>query len=170
MKRIYALLLTAVIFTACDDWLDINKDPNNPVDVTPDRVLPAAQVQTAFILGKDLNLQTLAIMQHLAGTNNQLLSYDTYFFNGTEADNVWLSIFSGALLDLKRIEQMAESNQDVFFGAIAKIQSAYLFGIATDLYGDIPFSESLQDIDIVAPSFDTQEQIYNGLLARLDEA
>ena len=96
--------MSALVTTGCDNWLDINNDPNNPVDVTPDRILPAAQVNTAFILGKDLNLQTGAIVQHLAGTNNQLLSYDLYAFNGTEADNVWLGIFAGALLDLKNIQ------------------------------------------------------------------
>ncbi len=171
MKRIYIIILFgALSITGCNDWLDINNDPNNPVDVTPDRILPATQVNTAFILGKDLNLQTLAIVQHLAGTNNQLLSYDTYFFNGTEADNVWLGIYAGALQDLKKIMDISEESGDVGFGAIAKIQAAYLFGLTTDLYGDIPFSQSLQDIDIVAPEFDTQANIYGGVISMLEEA
>lgn len=170
MKKILAILLMGtLITTGCDNWLDINNDPNNPVDVTADRILPATQVNTAFILGKDLNLQTGAIVQHLAGTNNQLLSYDLYAFNGTEADNVWLGIFAGALLDLKNIQDIS-GEEDVFFSSIAKIQTAYLFGIATDLYGDIPFDEALQDIDIVSPEFDTQEAIYTGLIGMLQEA
>jgi hypothetical protein len=171
MKNIFAILLIMTLgVTGCDNFLDINDDPNNPVDVSADRILPAVQVNTAFILGKDLNLQTGALVQHLAGTNNQLLSYDLYAFNGTEADNVWLGIFAGALLDLKKIEEISEPNEDVGYSAIAKIQSAYLFGVATDLYGDIPFEQALQDINIVTPEFDTQEDIYNSLIASLQEA
>ncbi len=170
MKSNYIFLLVSLLlFTGCEDWLDINNDPNNPVDVSPDRILPAAQVNTAFIMGKDLNLQTLAIVQQLAGTNNQLLSYDTYFFNGTEADNVWFGIYAGALLDFKKISETA-SDDDALYQAISDIHMAYLFGVTTDLYGDVPFQESLQDIDIVAPVFDDQSMIYDGILGMLENA
>ena len=55
MKNIlkYAFLLLATLFMAsCEDLLDVNDDPNNPVSVTPDLVLPTAQVYTANEIGR----------------------------------------------------------------------------------------------------------------------
>ncbi len=46
---------------------------------------------------------------------------------------------------------------------------AWLFHIVTDAYGDIPYSEALQDINnmIVQPKYDTQEAVYRDLLKEL---
>lgn len=90
MKKIHIIFIVSILFSfGCEDWLDINDNPNSPVDVQANLILPAAQVNVAFTISNDLNRQTSALVQHYAGTLNQLLDYDTYNFNGTEADNAW---------------------------------------------------------------------------------
>jgi len=46
-----------------------------------------------------------------------------------------------------------------------------MFSFMTDAYGDLPYSEATKaKEDINYPKFDTQEEIYNGILAELEEA
>jgi len=35
-------IMVIVLFTGCEDWLDINTDPNNPSEINIQQVLPGA--------------------------------------------------------------------------------------------------------------------------------
>jgi hypothetical protein len=48
--------------------------------------------------------------------------------------------------------------------------TAYNYSIATDLWGEVPFSEALQGRENRTPVFDDQQSIYEGLQDILDEA
>ena len=53
MKNIFKylnLLIVIVLLTSCEDFLDVNVDPNNPTVVTPELVLPVAQKYTANLI------------------------------------------------------------------------------------------------------------------------
>ncbi|MCG8387699.1 MAG: SusD/RagB family nutrient-binding outer membrane lipoprotein [Cytophagales bacterium] len=170
-KSYFLLLLIPGLCFGCEDWLDINDDPNSPVDVEAPRILPAAQVNTAFVVSNDLHRQTSTLVQHYAGLLNQILAYDEYDFNGTEADASWrFGIYAGALLDFQRIIEISEPNGDRLFQGISKVYMAYLFSVVTDLYDEVPFEDALKDIEIIAPGFDPQETVYDGILAMLDDA
>lgn len=56
--------------------------------------------------------------------------------------------------------------------AIARIVEADIWQIVTDLFGDIPFSESAQGEENLnpQPKYDTQESIYDALIRMIDEA
>src|SRR5678810_219532 len=51
-KTLIALAAVMVIATSCDDYLDINTNPNKPTSVTPNLVLPQAIAATAIILNQ----------------------------------------------------------------------------------------------------------------------
>jgi hypothetical protein len=55
---------------------------------------------------------------------------------------------------------------------VALILKSWLFSLATDAYGDIPYSEAIKakTSGVYLPKYDTQEAIYNGLLADLKKA
>ena len=48
------------------------------------------------------------------------------------------------------------------YAGIAKIQKAYVISMATDLWGDVPYSEAGQGLRFPQPRFDTQQDIYLG--------
>ena len=41
------LLIVVLLLASCEDFLDVNVDPNNPTVVTPELVLPVAQKYSA---------------------------------------------------------------------------------------------------------------------------
>ena len=52
---------------------------------------------------------------------------------------------------------------------IAKILSAFCLGIATDYWGDIPYSDALQGSSKFQPAYDKQEDIYKTIQQLLDD-
>ena len=114
-------MLFAFCTFSCSDFLDINEDPNNPVDVPTMQLLPAAQVNIAFLMGNNLQRFGAAFAQYYAGTANQLLAWDGYTLSGAESDADWGRVYSGILQDLKSVEQKSSAVGDNLFIGIAKV-------------------------------------------------
>lgn len=66
---------------------------------------------------------------------------------------------------------LSEKRGSKSYQGIFKTFRALLFSFMTDFYGDIYYTEALKGRDgILYPKYDRQEDIYNGLLAELEEA
>ncbi|QRR02147.1 SusD/RagB family nutrient-binding outer membrane lipoprotein [Dyadobacter sandarakinus] len=66
---------------------------------------------------------------------------------------------------------LAEGRNSKTHQGIFKIFRVLLFSYMTDFYGDVYYSEALKAREgILYPKYDKQQDIYNGLLAELDEA
>lgn len=76
----------------------------------------------------------------------------------------FVGIYSGVLFDLQNIINLEQSNN---MSTISKILQQYIFWTVTDRWGDVPYSEALQGI---TPKYDTQEEIYKGMIQALSEA
>ncbi len=165
MKKIINYILSGVLLsaTACSDFLDINESPNAPTSVTPNVLLPAGLAGTAFANNNELNRFGSTIVSVTAGAANSPADYDIYNLDGADFNNQWrFEIFNGSLITYKSlIEASQEVNASSYTG-IAKIMTAYTFSIATDYWGDIPYSQALMGDENTAPELDTQEQIYLG--------
>lgn len=75
--------------------------------------------------------------------------------------------YSGRLYDLENIKiQNVSNNQN----QVATIVQQYIFWRITDMWGDVPYSQALKGIEFNAPEYDTQENIYKGILASLTAA
>ena len=62
-----------------------------------------------------------------------------------------------------------ERNQNYILGA-SKVIRCYVLMTLVDVYGDIPYSESLQGSANITPNFDSSAAVYDGILTELDQA
>ena len=149
---------------ACESFLDFNTDPNNPTAAPPDLILSAAEASIAFGMGNEMERATSPLVQHISGTNNQILTYDAYGMGPGSFGNSWrFQFYAGSLEDFDNIDQLGAQEGFEGYSGIGKIMKAYIFGIVTDLWGDIPYTEALQGAEgVLEPAFDTQESIYTG--------
>src|SRR3990170_2900461 len=74
--------------------------------------------------------------------------------------------------DVQAMISLSEANGELNYKGVALVMRAWMFYMATDCYGDIPYSEATQakSDGIYYPKYDTQEEIYNGILSDLEEA
>jgi hypothetical protein len=173
MKNIKKMLLVVamiVVVTACDNGFEsVNTNGNVPLAVTPDLLLSGVirntlndQVHEAWGIGN-------IVVQHTAKI--QFVNEDRYLWG--ERTGVWSSIY-GNMRNVQNIIQAAEGAtpvQNNYLG-IALIMKSWMFSIATDAYGDIPYSEATAGklSGLYTPKYDTQESIYEGILADLERA
>ncbi|MFZ7116699.1 MAG: SusD/RagB family nutrient-binding outer membrane lipoprotein [Bacteroidota bacterium] len=166
------MIVAAITMNSCKkDFLDVNTDPNNPTDVTSELILPPAIAHTAFITGGTYQVVTGFWAQYWTqgSTGNQYNIYDQYQIPNTTFDRQWVELYSDVLEDFKVLSEKGISEDKSNYTAIAYIMEAYVFQVLTDLHGDIPFSEALKGLENIAPHFDSQQSIYDGLITMIDK-
>jgi hypothetical protein len=166
-----ALLLSS----GCRKYLDVNTNPNVAQDVPVELLLPSAQIYLGSAVGVDLEIYGSYWSQYWTQSpaSSQYKEIDRYSPTSSDYDRSWALIYSSALSDLHKMEKKAEAGNQLQYIGIAKILKAYAFQLATDGWGDVPFSEALrglpEDGEITAPHYDPQASIYDGIIALVRE-
>ena len=166
--KIGLFLMSVALITSCKKALDINQDPNNFTDVPAYLLLPAAEVQMAYTLGGEVSRITGNFTQHYAGHRNQPLEYNQYDVNPAHSDGLWSSLYAITLRDLKSVIDKSRVTGDSVYVGVSQILTAHTFSVLTDLYGDIPFTDALQDAIVITPAYDRQGDIYPTLIDMID--
>lgn len=160
-------ILTLIIGTlACNNLDNVNINPNSPEDVTPDLLLPQIirDAMNALVL-ENWNIGSLVI-QHTAKSQN--VNADRYVW--TERNVIWDAVYDN-LRDVENILNQSETNGWNNYKGVALVLRAWLFSLATDCYGDVPYSEAIRAREgYNFPKYDPQEEIYQGILADLKTA
>jgi hypothetical protein len=157
------ILLLAVFISSCEKWIDpkINEDPDSVVDVPYNLLLPAIQVDLGYVLGgMDIRGITGMWVQYVSGQARQAATMGKNY-NLTEADvnNAWGSLYNGSMMDLNvYITKTGDANKQA--RGAGKVLMAYTLGSATELWGDIPYTEAFKGNGDLKPKYDTQQSIY----------
>ncbi|MCX2453689.1 SusD/RagB family nutrient-binding outer membrane lipoprotein [Pedobacter sp. PLR] len=174
MKKIYYLFVAFLMLisaSGCKKYLDINKDPNNPLDVQEALILtPVELYTTTNILGGFPGSVAAYWTQQLA-INQPAPEIDSYRITPSDVNNTWsFDLYPAVFNNLKIMIGKAETGGNNSYAAIGKILLAYNLAICTDLFGDIPYSEAFRALDGLKPKYDSQEDIYKVIQQNLDEA
>ncbi|HEY0042103.1 MAG TPA: SusD/RagB family nutrient-binding outer membrane lipoprotein [Flavisolibacter sp.] len=163
MKYILSIigLIGVLLFSSCKKYFDVNRTPNNPLEVPPATILPVTQISMAFANANELGRAASVLVQHNAGLGNQVLQEDIYSLDN-QFDNQWsFELYGNGIVNLRTLIKEQEAANPLYSG-MAKIQMAYMISIATDLFGDVPYSEAAMGEANLTPRFDKQEDIYQG--------
>lgn len=182
MKRLYIYILTAVSFlglsTSCNDFGDVNVDPENPNQGNMDYRYLFTQVQ-AQIAGSDWDIwrnaciYSINMMQQTSSVNWSQGVFYTY--NSGYSSAFWDNFYSGGRGTIRNTVDILHNwkgNPNYAYEyQYTRIMKAYIFHRMTDLYGDVPYSQAgLGYIETIGkPVYDTQKGIYDDLLNELDE-
>ncbi|AHM62443.1 hypothetical protein D770_20970 [Flammeovirgaceae bacterium 311] len=156
--------------TSCEDFLDINVDPNNPVDVPLRQLLPTAQVITARSVGMNSRglswIGSMYMHQVVArGTATSDYAFDGNTFSVTAP---WNALYQVSLTDLQVMKEKAEAEESFQYLGVAQIMEAYIYSVMVDVWGEIPYSEANQGFENTNPNFEDGAAIYNDLFSKLD--
>jgi len=77
----------------------------------------------------------------------------------------------GLLKPIKAGIDLAKEEKEPFIEGALLVLKSFMFAYITDLWGDVPYSEALAGREgIFFPKYDPQKEIYDGLIADLDNA
>jgi hypothetical protein len=157
---------------ACSNPLaDINKNPNAPTDVDPQFILPQAirsAVENTFADFPTLS-HTGVWSQHIVEI--QYPDEEQGLVRPGNMQGFWDTYYASSLQDIQTVIDKGVASTSPNVEGVGRIWKSYIFHLATDLYGDLPYSEALRaDEGISAPVYDAQEDVYTGMLQELTAA
>ncbi len=175
MKKIFlaSLLVLGLAATSCDNYLDINQDPNSPTEenMTPDMMLPAAEMNIAHSYGDYLRTVGGYFAQHYSqefGTSNYL-DYSEFNQSPVRSSSMYRQLNTRALNNLKYIREYAESNEEWGNYLAATVLRAFTYQLLVDCYGEVPFTEAL-DLNNLTPAYDDGQLIYDKIIEEINVA
>jgi hypothetical protein len=175
MKKLFILLTVLLVLgSSCSDFLTVNeKNPNSASAVPASLMLPAALNYTASNITHPDNFTFIYFWYGLmscSGGYSQPTALTQYkLTNGLYQNNFYYAYINAQNYDF--IDKSTTEVKDMGYKAIAKIMKVYLFQWMVDTYGNVPYSEALKtDQGILKPAYDDQQDIYEDLVLRLDEA
>ena len=159
----YLLIPFFIGMGACSNYLDVNVSPNNPTSVTPAVLLAGAEGGSAFANANELNRFASVLVNQLAGAANSPATYDIFQTNSADFGNQWTGeLYNGPLINYQKLIELGDATNSKAYSGIAKIMKAYTFSIATDVWGDVPYSQALLGEANTTPRLDAQADIYKG--------
>lgn len=166
IKSIKIIVLSVLLtLTACDDFGDINVNPNLPTEPEASNII--TNVIYSFGNQKMTNGFTYSnvVMQyHSKPDFNEI---DQYQIEANAA--LWVNNYN-LLGGLNDVIKSGETNPSL--KSVAKILKALIGAQMSDIYGPVPFFEA-GDKDIIAPKYDSPEDVYtktNGVIDLLSQA
>ncbi|MCP9234532.1 SusD/RagB family nutrient-binding outer membrane lipoprotein [Lewinella sp. JB7] len=186
MKAIYTLLPLALFFlltTACDEGFgELNANPNEPELVPPATVFPLAVRETFDRIhghrdrNQRLNLDGGMLWMQYFARNQYVNEGDTYNPAATLRNGTWDGFYTESLVNLQTVINLTSDPEGIYFNenfaAAALIMREYVYSIMTDVWGAIPYDQALTGSTEgnLAPVYNSQEEVYAGILANLKTA
>jgi hypothetical protein len=170
--KIYFTLFILICFS-CEKWLDVNKDPNNPSEANEKLTLSAGISSIAYVYGGKYQVLGALWSQHWTQSlgASQYTGLDSYDINSSTFNGQFNELYSGALANLEYVKNRATVNRSWNYYLIATVMQCYVYQLLVDLYDQIPFSEALKgDEGVVSPHYENGQDIYDSLIARIDDA
>lgn len=171
--------LAVVSFTACSEERmdEINKDLNHSTDATANFIIPEIELNTAQnIVGGDFNTYFGCYVEHWTGTHNQLYNAEIrgiQIHAASTYNNVWAGIYENirnAKIVVSKCSEGGSESSNELGHAVGNIMLAYDAALATDMFGDTPFSQVGDYKKYMTPDLDKQEEIYETVFGLLNEA
>lgn len=172
--EVFFLLVLLFTLSSCE-YGDTNQDPARPGGEAVDIValIPALQTQTHKNLVGALGRHAGIIMQHYEGSDAQQIQFTTYNIgeDGPGSNTIWQEgFYTGAMRGANDIIFRATEEEAINNRGIAKIYMALNLGMATDTWGDVPYSEAFLGEENPTPKYDQQKEVFNSIQNLLSEA
>jgi len=137
------VVLAFLLLSSCErSWLDEewNVNPNSPNDVPMELLVPTIQVEMGYNLMGNNSVRTTNLwIQQFDGTVRQSFTEMRYQLTPADVNNMWNSMYSGGLMTAKVLMEKAEEQESPHYSGVAKVLTATILGVFTDLFGDIPY-------------------------------
>lgn len=169
--KTFVVLVTIFSLYSCN-FIDheMNDSPNSPTVVSPDLMLPGIQAGIAYAIGGEGLRAPMIWTQQYYGRTDQMEQYGKYNFRESDAGNMWEFLYADLMKNTGLMIDAADTQGKVNLSGIGKVLMAYQLGIATSLWGDVPYTEAFQSVDNLSPVYDGQVDVYGDIVELLDEA
>ena len=169
-KKVKSLLfvvsMCCFFVTSCDWSTDIEE---KPIDILS-TLLYSTQNNLLSLTYKEPAVYGGVFTQQISGIDGFIANVEHYNLEPSHFDENWQLLYLGVFSNLNSITSFATKYGYDKYGAIAKLLTAQALGVATSLWGDIPYSDSFASDELVKePAYDNQEDIFQLIFELIDQ-
>lgn len=174
MKSLKYMMAAGCLLTlglsSCSDFLDVNVDPDKPNNTTAEVANRVPWIQRMFMYSAGItNYRTsmiAGVLYSTSGTHGPAAV--TWNFAPGTTTSSYQTWFVETAANLNDLYDKAKAENAYHYMAVADIYHALGFMQMLDLYGEIPYTKALGNSPV--PAYDDGKTIFNGCVAKLDEA
>ena len=175
LRLSFLLVLVSFVYSCDKGFEQMNKNPNAYTQPVLGNLFTSSQVRTAGVGTADRNRVSI---KYFAGTNQYMASLgtnwsgDKNFENGQFGD-LFETIYSQHLKELVQMLDLTKDKPDLInYYAAGSIWRVFVLHRATDIYGDVPYTEAGLGYakGTFSPKYDKQSEIYPKMLSELEAA
>lgn len=172
-KYITAVGAVAVLglgLTSCNDWLDVNEDPNTPTNEAASYDKRLAHIQFYTNSAYQFATQPASFQCGIGTTNGRtgnagkFCQWEMTEWRSTTCYQWW---FVGAACNLKDYMESAEKAGAYHYLGTAYLIRAYGMILMNDLHGELPYSDALGSN--VTPTYNTGKEMFELALQDIDK-
>ena len=178
MKKLSILFITLLIFSSCEDLVNLNDAPKQAKNAIPEALFANAQKNLASTMASsnvNLNIFRMLAQQWTETTYTDEARYDLATRNIPQ--NFWNALYRDVLRDLKESRTIVTAIDPLFIDeavrknqlAMINITDIYTNMILVTAFGNIPYTEALNSDDL-QPVYDDANTVYKDLISRLNNA
>jgi len=173
MKKTLIIIAAALslIATSCNNWLDINTNPNYIADADMKMLLPTVQLQTADKVGYELSLYGSFWSQYVVQCNNtnQYYTVMTNDLTNSSFTSPWSYFYASILPTIRTILEKCDEMENVSnFKLEAKSMLVYDLYLLTSLYDKVAYTEGYVN-RTQTPHFDSGEDMQQIIIGLCEE-
>lgn len=165
----FTLFITA---TSCSKYVeDMNTDPNKFSNSTPEVMFQGAILANQFWQNASGARLAMIWMNQATGADRQYVALNNW--NSAAApdfNDPWKHNYGKTIGQAQLIKSKALAISNFKLAGAAQVIEAYSLGMATALWGDIPYTEANNFDKYPNPKFDPQKNVYEATLKLLDDA
>lgn len=175
IKSCVVLLITALIATSCNDYLDVNENPNKPKESTPRLTLPFAQRDLAWLNATSMTYLGQFMAYNWATPSNWSANqeFSRYTVNSSFYTTIFETSYGTIFKNLTYVQNYTDPSGAVDYSAykaIASTLKAFQYQYLVDLYGNVPYTEANQRSVNITPKYDDAQTIYKAVIDDLTAA
>jgi len=179
MKKIIALIFSVLLLFSCAELEDLNENIKDPAAVPGESLFTGAQKQLVDQMvstNVNFNIYRLIMQYWTEVTYTDESNYD--LVTRTIPEQHWDELYKDVLKDLKEATTVIAGtallpDEDPLVKAnkldVIEIMSVYAWSVLVETFGDVPYEDAL-DIEILLPSYQDGQDVYEDLISRLNKA
>ena len=170
-KVLFIAGLAAFSLSSCNDWLDVNNDPNTPTSADASLNARCVYMQHYSIASYMIPSSNSAYYcGHLAtytgGQQTAAMNWNLGGSNRANNAQQWFLVPVGG--NLPDLYNQAMAQGAYHYAAMACYMKAFGFMNMTDLFGEAPFDEAFGDA--TNPKYNTGKEVFMGCIDLIDQA
>lgn len=172
LKKLFVIAISTTLLISCESFFnDDNADPNAPFNVPISAALPSIELTIVDSKGGLFSTFSNMFVQHVEGVGRQWESFNRYDIQPVRVNQTWQQVYENVFVELREVSRKATEGGFNHYLGIAKTLEAYTLMMATDVFGDMPYTEAGLGDENNNPAYDDQTTVlYPAIKSLLTDA